>query len=91
MPLSSVVLCMGDAFGLSNIGPSAKTIFFSADFSGVFSLSGTDDELSLVISVGFSAKSIDEPLRTLNFLSACSEMRYSSETKDWPHQALEHY
>jgi hypothetical protein len=31
-----------------------------------------------------------EPLRTLSFFSACSDILVSSLTKDCPHQALEH-
>ena len=39
---------------------------------------------------GISPLSRREPLRTLSFFSACSDILVSSLTKDCPHQALEH-
>ena len=52
----------------------------------------SDMAISGVVEGGeeISPLSRREALRTLSFLSACSDILVSSLTKDCPHQALEH-
>jgi len=73
--------------GLSVIGLSKRTLCFRVDLSGNLVGRYVKDEVGL-ISVVYSARSMEEPWRTLSFFSACCDMRCNSETNDSPHQAL---